>query len=261
MLSPIRSHPVVVDPRFGGLPGLAHGGYTAGVLATAAGAASAEVRLRRPVPLGRRLGLEHAGEAVELRDGEALLVEARPAELALDVPQPAGPAEAEAASARFPGFHRHLIAGCLVCGTARHDGLGIFPGPVAGRRLVAAPWVPSPALADADGRIPPELVWAALDCPQLWALIAHAPAGTPDVVVTSALAARLERPVMAGEPHVVIGWPIGLEGRRWLAGAAIVGPDGALRAAGRQAAAIAGWGIPLDRARWQAGPTADVARA
>jgi hypothetical protein len=53
---------------------------------------------------------------------------------------------------------------------------------------------------------------------------------------------------VAGEPHVVMGWPIGRDGRRWLAGAAILAPDGSLCAAGRQTAAVvAGWGIPLGR--------------
>jgi hypothetical protein len=31
------------------------------------------------------------------------------------------------------------------------------------------------------GRVPGELVWAALDCPQLWSLMVHVPASTPDL--------------------------------------------------------------------------------
>ena len=140
----------------------------------------------------------------------------------------------------------------MVCGPERAvgDGLRIFPGPVAGRRLVAAPWVPT---ADDTGRVPDELVWAALDCPQLWSLMVHVPASTPDLVVTAAMATRIAQPVVPGEPHVVIGWPIGREGRKWHAGAAIFGPHGELCAVGRQtAAAVAGWGIPLGRDRWGA---------
>jgi hypothetical protein len=97
-----------------------------------------------------------------------------------------------------------------------------------------------------------ELVWAALDCPQLWALIAHAPPRTPERAVTAALEAKLEHPVVAGEPHVVIAWPLAREGRTWLAGAALIGPGGELCAIGRQTAAITSWGVPLARARWAA---------
>jgi hypothetical protein len=38
---------MVFDRRFSGLPGLAHGGYLAGVLASGLGGVSAEVRLRK----------------------------------------------------------------------------------------------------------------------------------------------------------------------------------------------------------------------
>ncbi len=240
---------MVVDRRYSGLPEIAHGGYLAGVLAGALGGAKAEIRLRRPAPTGRALTLAQAGqELVELRDGEVLLAEAVPAELSLDVPLPATLAEAEAAAKRFPGANGHPVPDCFTCGLRRQEaeGLRIFTGPVIGRRLVAAPWVPvATEPAEASGRVPEELVWAALDCPQLWALIVHLPAGAPDRVVTAALQARLERPVLVGEPHVVIGWPIGRDGCRFLAGAAVFGPDGELCAVGRQAAAPARWGVPL----------------
>src|SRR5215212_3129333 len=253
MLTHSEEHPTLIDPRFVGLPDIAHGGYISGLLGGALGGHTAEVRLKRPVPPGRRLELRRAnGELVELRDGDTLLAEARPAQLDVDVPAPISLAEAEAASTRFPGFHHHLFPGCLVCGpeSTVGDGLRIFPGPVAGRRLVAAPWVPS---ADDNGQVRGELVWAALDCPQLWSLMVHVPASTPDLVVTAAMATRMGQPVVAGEPHVVVGWPIGREGRNWLAGAAIFGPRGELCAVGRQTAAVAaGWGIPLGRDRWGA---------
>jgi hypothetical protein len=231
---------IVIADRFAGLPEVAHGGYVAGVMAGALGAAGADVRLRRPVPTGRRLTLERtAGGAVELRDGEALLAEGTRAELSLDVPPPVTPAEALSASRRFLGGRDHPVPGCFVCGTAHRDGLRIFPGPVAGRRLVAAPWVPA-----ADGA---ELVPAALDCAQLWALIAHSASNTHDLVVTASLQTRHVRPVRAGEPHVLIGWPIGREGRALLAGAALFGPGGELCASGHQTAVIASWGVPLGR--------------
>jgi hypothetical protein len=234
---------MVVESRFRGLPDLAHGGYVAGVMATALGAAEAEIRLRRPVRPGRALELARAGdEAVELWDGDELLGQAARTELSLDVPAPVALADAEAASKSFLGRHTHPFPGCFVCGTDRAagDGLRIFPGAVDGRQLVAAPWVPP-----GEEFVPDELVWAAFDCSQLWSLIAHAPADTSDRVVTAALATRIEHPVVAGEPHVIVAWPIGRHERTWVAGAVLFGPGGELRATGRQTAAVATWGVPL----------------
>jgi hypothetical protein len=250
MLS-LQDETTVVESRFCGLPDIAHGGYVAGVMASVLGAAEAEVQLRRPVRPGRALELAHAsGKAVELWDGEMLLARAARTELSLDVPAPVALADAEAASNRFLGRHRHLFPECFVCGTDRAagDGLRIFPGTVDGRRLVAAPWVPP-----GEGFVPEELVWAALDCSQLWSLVAHAPSDTSDRVVTASLATRIEHPVVAGEPHVVVAWPIGRDDRAWVAGAALFGPGGELCAAGRQTAAVATWGVPLSRTRWNAG--------
>jgi hypothetical protein len=247
---------VVFPERFCGLPGIPYGGYVAGVVAGVLGGASAEVRLRRPVPVGRALSLERVErELVELRDGDVVLAEGASKLLSLDVPLPVTRSEAEAATRRFPGFRHHPVPACFGCGHERAagDGLRIFPGPVVGRRLVAASWVPAAALADGAGRVPSELVWAALDCPELWALIVHAPAAAASRVVTAALTTRLEHPVLAGEPHVVMAWPIGRDGNAWLAGAAVIGPRGELCAVGRQAAAMASWGVPLG---WLA-PTED----
>ncbi len=252
MLIGDRENAVVIDHRFQGLPEVAHGGYVAGLMARALGARGVEVRLRRPVRTGRALRLERRdGGAAELLDGEALLAEAAPAAPEIAVPRPVSMLEASAAARRFLGAEDHPAPGCVVCGTEREagDGLRVFPGPVAGRRLVAAPWTPPAELADEAGAVPPELVSAAFDCAQLWALIAHAPPGTRDLVLTAGLELVLGRPVLAGQPHVLVGWPIGREGRAWLAGAALFALDGELCAAGRQRAALASWGLSLGRSR------------
>jgi hypothetical protein len=243
-----------IDAAYTGLPELAHGGYVAGLLAAALAADSARVRLRRPVPAGLRLRLERpAPGQAELHDGTDLLAEAAAADVLLHVPAPVGAAEARAASRRFPGAVHHPFPTCFVCGTEHETGLGVFPGPVSGRAMVAASWTPPAAHARRDGTLPPELVLAALDCPQLWALMVHAEPASSERVVTSVIEARFERPVRAGVPHVVMGWPVGRDGRRRLAGAAILGPDGGLCAAGRQTAvAVDGWGVPLGRDQWSA---------
>jgi hypothetical protein len=93
-----------------------------------------------------------------------------------------------------------------VCGPDRApgDGLRILVGPVSGRDVSADVWHPGEALADSDGYVRPEFVWAALDCSGgLGALDGAAPDGAPYVL--GRLAARLLTPVAAGEPHVTAG--------------------------------------------------------
>jgi hypothetical protein len=237
----ITQESIRIDARFSGIPHIVHGGYLAGLMARAIGADAAETRLRRPVPTDRALTLIADGDSAELHDGEQVLARSESIDRDFEVPPPVTLAQARTAAERFPGRDRHPFPRCLVCGTDHEDGLRIFPGLVRGHRLVAAPWVPA-----GDGSIAPELAWAALDCPQLWALIANAPAGTPDRVVTAAFAGRQVRSVIAGEPHVVIAWPIARTERAWRAGAAVFGPDGELSIAGVQTAALAPWGVPLD---------------
>lgn len=238
---------LVFEHRFQGLPEVAHGGYLAGLMANALGADGVKVKLRRPAATGRRLHLEPCEHGAELRDGETVLAVATPAAPAIAMPPAVSAAEAEAASLRFLGREEHPVPGCLVCGTDRAggDGLRIFPGPVAGRRLVAALWVPGAEHADADGTVPSELGSAALDCAQLWALIAHAPPGTRERAVTAELQLQLGAPLRAGLPHLVIGWPVERGRRAWIAGAAVLGPDGETCMAGLQRAAITDWGVPL----------------
>src|SRR5829696_1766661 len=254
----MRSQELVIDAAHVGLPEIAHGGYVAGILTAALAVDSSRVRLRRPVPSGRLLRVERPDAGgVELHDGADLLADGVEADVLLHVPDAVDPGEALAAARRFPGMAHHPFPGCLCCGPEHPRGLRVFPGPVSGRGIVAAHWVPPGRHAADGGALPPELVCAALDCPQLWALMVHAPATTSDRVVTTMLETRLERPVAAGEAHVVIGWPIGRDGRRWLAGAAVFGPSGELCAAGRQTAAVVGgWGVPLGRDHWATPPVA-----
>lgn len=253
---PPASRRLVIAPDYAGLPDVVHGGYVAGVLTAALAAGSSRVRLRRPVPTARALRLDRPDPAhAELHDGAGLLADGVDVDVLLHVPAPVSPEEAQAATRRFPGATAHPIPGCMCCGPAHPRGLGVFPGPVSGRRVVAALWVPPEALAGDRRELPVELVCAALDCPQLWALMVHAPPATADRVVTAGLETRLERPVVAGLPHVVLGWPLGRDGRSWLAGAAILGPGGELCAAGRQTAAVVGgWGVPLGRDHWSSSP-------
>ena len=65
----------------------------------------------------------------------------------------------------------------------------------------------------------PEVVWAAIDCPG-----AYAPA-TParGEVVLGRMTARIDRLPEEGERCVVVGWPLGEDGRKLFAGTALYG--------------------------------------
>ncbi len=242
-----RVKKIMVGARNRGLPGLAQGGYTSGLVAEAVGTSAVEVSLRRPVPAERPLGLHTTGPGrVELREGQTVLSEGVATDLEIDVPEAPSVEEALAASERFPGRERHPVPGCYVCGTDDPDGrgLGIHPGPVGTRPLVAAIWAP-PAVGEDSGRTPLEEIWAAFDCTQLWALIVHQESRSGERAVTARLATRVDRPVVPSLDHLLFGWPIGRRGDEFRAGAALIDGDGNLCAVGVQTAVRAKWGVPL----------------
>lgn len=219
---------LTIDGRFNGPAGSANGGYTCGLVAAFLDGA-AEVTLRLPPPLDHPLDVEREGSRVLVRDGDALVAEALPAEVELDVPEAPTFAEAERASSRYPGFEQHAFPTCFVCGPEREpgDGLRIFAGPLGDGR-VASPWIPS--------EIAPELVWAALDCPGAFA-VGFSERGE---TVLGRFAARIDEVPDVGERCVVTGWPLGEEGRKLYAGTALHGEDGRLLACAR-----ATWIVPL----------------
>ena len=69
----------------------------------------------------------------------------------------------------------------------------------------------------------PEFVWAALDCPTYFA--SHLE-GELTLSMLVRQRAELLAPVRAGERAVVIAWPIAQDGRKRLAGAAVLAADG-----------------------------------
>ena len=224
---------VVISRRYRGPPESGNGGYVSGLLGGLIGPA-AEVTLRRPPPLDHPLTIERLeGGAVALRDGETLIAEGAPAAVELEAPPPIAFTEAAAASKRFPGLRAHIFPECFVCGPSRAegDGLRIFAGWVDGREIMAAPWTPAGPLAAEDDTVRPEFVWASLDCPGGWSLFREPSAGRPAVL--GRLAARILAPVLPGERCVVIGWPLGGDGRKLYSGTALFGEDGGLRAFAR----------------------------
>jgi hypothetical protein len=219
---------VTISARFNGPPGSANGGYTCGRVAQLVGAEAAEVSLRSPPPLERLLAVERDGQRVELRDGETLVAEGAPAELLLEAPH-AVPREevlaaVESGSSRWTAMHPFPT--CVVCGPQRAagDGMRIFPVELPGRDgLFGAAWTPGESLSDGAGCVRPELVWAALDCPTS-APVANFGKGPP--MVLARLTARIGCSVRAGEPHTLLSWKLGAEGRKREAGCALYDSDG-----------------------------------
>jgi hypothetical protein len=164
------------------------------------------------------------------------LAEVHPALVEPDLTVPAVSAElAEAVIGRARYFTEPAFPGCFVCGTDRPlgDGLRIFPGPALGRSVWAAPWTPDSSVAAADGRVRPEVIWAALDCPSGIAAgeAAELPADTTALLgrMTASVTAR-PRP---GQECRVVAWPLARNGRKFAAGSALLDPDGAVLATAR----------------------------
>ena len=211
---------VVIERKFRGPSCSANGGYTCGLLASFVHG-PAEVTLRLPPPLEQPLEVV-TNDGAELRDGDALVAELARADVELDLPEPVS--FEEAAAAALPvGDRESAFPECFVCGWARDDGMRIYAGPVPGRDLVAATWTPT------DDVISLEFVWAALDCPGAYAVQSGA-RGDP---VLGRLAARVEHLPHPYERCVVIGWPLGEEGRKLYAGTAVFGEDGRVLGSGR----------------------------
>jgi hypothetical protein len=202
-----------IDGRYTGPPGSANGGIAAGLLAAHVDAAVVEVTLRRPPPLDTDLRVEGGS----LYDDGTLIASAVPGTVDGAAPHPPVPVEVARATV-YAGNVDHPFRGCYVCGTDREppDGLGLRPGPI-GAGAVAGVWTPT-----GDE---PFLVWAALDCPAGWA--ADLP-GRPMVLGRMALEHRGSPAV--GEPHVVVGWTRGSEGRKTFSASALYDADGRLLA-------------------------------
>ncbi len=215
---------IEIAHRYRGPAQSGNGGYVIGRLAAFA-PDTVRVRLMRPPPIERPLAVvQHDDGALQLVDGDAVVADARPCSLDLDVPRPPGYLEAMEASLGCPALRHHPAPDCFVCGTgrARGDGLRLFAGPVNGRGIVAGPWTPDESLG-ADGKVPAEIMFAALDCPGAFTI-----PSLPDGMMLGSLAGHVHRLARIGKPHVVIGWKIAREGRKLKVGTAIFDEDGDL---------------------------------
>lgn len=219
---------IIIPQRFCGPSDSGNGGYTCGLVAAAI-RGPAEVRLNKPPPLNTPLRVVSApGEKFQILSDEELIAEAKPVSLELPVPSPISFHEAEQVSKNYLGFKDHRYPTCFVCGPKRKekDGLRIFPGPVPDKNLVAAPWIPDETLGDKQGRVRPEFIWAALDCPGAFAAMTdHFP-----ILLLGTLTATIEGEIRTGDRIVVMGWSLGNEGRKLFVGSALYSEPGKLLA-------------------------------
>lgn len=220
---------ITIPHRYCGPPESGNGGWVCGTLAahvpTTGPRPAVTVRLASPPPLDRPMSLEAepADGVMLLRlldRGHLVASGTASADLVEDVPPAVPLDEARAAETRFEGLADHPFPTCFACGTGREpgDGLCLRPGPLDdGSGRYAATWVPDDVSAP--------VVWAALDCPGGWSA---GIAGRPMVLGT--MTARvLDRPAV-GEPHVVVAWQRGSEGRKHHSGSALFSPGGDLLA-------------------------------
>lgn len=215
----------VVPARFCGPPESGNGGWVSGHLAAVLAPGPHEavsVRLRTPPPLDLPMPVETGEDGVVLvRDAEHVVAQAsRAPALSADLPAPVSFADAQAAGERYEGLDGHPFPTCFACGTDREvgDGLRLQPARVAPGDEYACAWVPA---ADVDV----ETVWAALDCPGGWvAGVAHRP------MVLGTMTAQVAAVPAVGEPHVVMAWRRGAEGRKHHSGTALYAGDGRLLA-------------------------------
>lgn len=129
-----------------------------------------------------------------------------------------------------------MFPACFVCGTHRSpgDGLRIFPGPVPGKALWAAPWTPDASLTyGGSRRVRPEFVWAALDCPSGIAAGESVHIGQDSAIVLGRMTADLAVLPAVGDEYRVTAWLVGHDGRKLTAGSALLAWDGEVLAVAR----------------------------
>lgn len=215
---------IVIGARFNGPAGSGNGGYSAGLAAAAIGAEStgATVTLRRPPPLDVPLPVRHAPDGATVLHDDRPVAEVTSAVLAEDAVPTVPYDRAVAVSVGYPGFADHPFPTCYVCGPERRrgDGLRIFPGPLPDGRT-AAPW-----------QVPPDVtavtLWAALDCPGGWAIIAP---GRPYVM--GRMTARVLAVPDPGTECVALGAVVATEGRKAEVRSAVYSGAGTLLAQAR----------------------------
>lgn len=231
---------VSIPGRFRGPANSGQGGYSAGVAASFIDG-PAHVRLRRPPPLDRQLSVETGPDGVSIRDGENVVLVARSS--TLDAIPPPDEAWLSAVFERGPqsAMDWHMAPTCFVCGT--QDSLGMHPTRMDQFPLWATVWTPELRLGEPN--LPPEIVWAVLDCPAGWATTDSRRPKRSFFPALADMTAEIVHPIPLGSPVAVLGWMTSDGDRRIECESAVIDESGTVlaRAILSQAAVQADWGI------------------
>lgn len=221
---------IIIARRFQGPSQSANGGYVTGLMAELVDG-PAEVTLKAPPPLEKPLHLNATDDGFAMMDGQTVIATVRgvPAK-EMELPDCPDAAASAAATARYPGHEHSPIPHCFVCGSGREEGdaLRVFTGPLEGRNMAAAPWVPHANFADETGRVAKRYLLAALDCPGAWAWYGQ----TGGHMLLGRMHCEMLGSVSAGEACTVTAWPMGRDGRKVWAGSAVHNAQGTVVAFG-----------------------------
>ncbi|MEV6772282.1 PaaI family thioesterase [Nocardia sp. NPDC051030] len=223
-----EAEPRIIPEYAHGYPGVAFGGYVAGLLAGRSSVDTVRVDFRRAVLVETPLLLTASsdGRTAFTSPDDTLLVEATPAELTIDpLPAPSW-SDAKRATETALTSPARVRTDCFGCGIDSPRGLRLFPWSVKERQLIVAAWTPDPTLGDEHGNLPPELVWSALDCPG--GLAAWIYSGMGRGALTAALTATQLRPIPAGADYISHAWPLHRDGRKHTVAVALSTSDGEL---------------------------------
>ncbi len=232
-----------IQKRFNGPHDSGNGGYSAGLAAQLLPPADAiEATLRAAIPLDVTLRAHATDTGLDIMTDDAatriLIMSLRPTWLETPNVKSPGLEAATVAAATFRNPEDHVLPHCFVCGPARAegDGLRIFadwlkePSGLDNPNafpIVAAPWQPTPDLADDSGRIAPEFLWAALDCPGAFAI------DKEPILLGRMTAKIIDRPT-TDAPIIAVAWSKGQDRRKHFAGSALFTESGALLAFSEQ---------------------------
>lgn len=216
---------IIVASAYQGIPGIAHGGYVAGLMAQHV-PNPARVRLRQPPPLETPLSLQNVSDSLQLRDrdGRVIMEGTAGGDLLDRLPDVTLD---EARSRRpHPRFDQHPYPVCFVCGTRRDDGFGLRISAPDSEGVAAGVWIPSGPLLPEREVVPAAFVWAVVDCLTAWSFADHWGDESWWPAVTGQIEVAVGAEVRRDQPYVATGRLAGRDGRRVTIEAAVRDADG-----------------------------------
>ena len=215
---------VIINKRFCGPKTSGNGGYSAGLFAQIIDGPAA-VMLQRPPPLDTPITLRSMDDGgFEAVHKNHVIAKIMPATVEIEPPKLPSKSGVQYAHDHFLDDvdGEHMLPYCFVCGNKRAsgDGLRLFTGPVPDSPINADFWTPTADLADDDGLVRPEFLWAALDCPSAFAL-----RNELRLSLLGKLAVEIHRRPHMDEKLTVAAWRTGADGRKYFSSSAIYDAD------------------------------------